>query len=352
MTRGQILTPRGIVEGAVRISRGRIAAVRAKAPKQAVGISLRGGYLAPGFIDLHIWGDPQRVSREAVSRGTTAFLSAIGPDRRERLISRLRQLPSSRSLEGAQCLGAHLEGPFLSRSRSGALPGRWMRSPTARELEMLAEAGGKRLKLVTMAPELPGAIEAIRWWAKRRVSVSLGHSEATSERALRAVAAGARAVTHVFNGMPRFHHRRPSLLDVALTEPRLTAMVIADGIHISPLAFRLLVQAKGPDGVVLVTDSLRYQSGEAEARGGAYYTRRDLLAGSRLTMIQAVQNAVAFGQVSLMEAVRMATEIPARLVGLPMRGTLEAGQRADLVGFDHNFRILLTIVGGRVVFSR
>jgi N-acetylglucosamine-6-phosphate deacetylase len=152
--------------------------------------------------------------------------------------------------------------------------------------------------------------------------------------------------------MRPLHHREPSLLDVALVDPRLTTMVILDGIHISPAAFRLLVRTKGIERIALTTDSIRHAGWEVVRRAGAFYTRRGTLAGSDLTMMNAVRNAVRFAGLSLTDAVRMATEVPARLLGLRDRGVLAVGRRADLVAFDRRFRVLLTLVGGRVVFQR
>jgi N-acetylglucosamine-6-phosphate deacetylase len=205
---------------------------------------------------------------------------------------------------------------------------------------------------MTMAPELRGTRELIRWCRRHRVVASLGHSASNAEVARHAVDAGATAVTHVFNGMCPLHHRHPSLVDVALTDPRLTTMVILDGIHVSPSAFRLLVRAKGPGRIALVTDSIAQSGWDVVKRHGAYYTRKDILAGSALTMMRAVRNAVERGGVSLVEAVRMATEVPARLLGDRSRGVLAVGRRADLVAFDTTFRVVLTIAGGRLVYQR
>lgn len=209
------------------------------------------------------------------------------------------------------------------------------------------------MKLITIAPELSGAMDAIRWWTTHGAAVSLGHSAADLATAERAIRAGARVATHIFNAMPPWHHRHGSLLDAALTDPRLTAMVIADGRHVSPSALRLLVRAKGAAGVALVTDSVRHQhrAWKLHARGGAYYTRRGTLAGSALTMIGAVRNAVALGGASLSEAVQMASGTPARVLGVHRtRGRLSVGARADLVGFDRNFFVRWTMVDGAIVY--
>ena len=228
-----------------------------------------------------------------------------------------------------------------------------MRRPSTTELRRLARAAVGRVTLMTVAPELPGALGAIRWCRARRIGVSLGHSEAGGIEAARAVDAGARAVTHVFNGMRPFHHRHPSLVDAALSDPRLVAMVIADGVHVSGSALRLLLRAKGPAGVALVTDSVRHQQHvwKLIARRGAYVTRRGTLAGSALTMMRAVRNAVELGGVSLAEAVQMASRTPAGLVGRQrLQGSITVGKRADLVSFDRHFRVRLTIVNGTIVY--
>ena len=316
-------------------------------------MSVAGAYLAPGFIDLHVWGDPAVVSREAARSGCTGFLSAIGPEPPAKLLTLVAARADVVGPEGAACLGFHLEGPYVSPARAGALPKPWMRRPSVSELTRVARAARGRLRLITLAPELPGATDAIRWCHRHRIVVSLGHSQAQAGEALDAAEAGARAVTHVFNGMPPFHHRAPSLLDIALTDERLTAMVILDGIHVSAHAFRLLFRTKGASGVALVTDSIRHQGWNVSQRHGAYYTRRGVLAGSTLTMIRAVRNAVVSGGASLEDAVRMASETPARLLGLePERGTLAAGKRADLVAFNASYQVRLTLVGGRVVYER
>jgi N-acetylglucosamine-6-phosphate deacetylase len=350
LTHGKLVTPRGIVPGALQVTGGRISAIRSAAPNGGRRVSVSGAYLAPGFIDLHIWGDPAVISREAAVAGCTAFLSAIGPEPAPKLLRRVAAKPAI-AAKGAACLGYHLEGPFLNPQRAGALPKPWMRRPKKSELDKLGRAAGGRIKLITLAPELPGAAEAIRWCRQRGIVASMGHSVAQAGEALDAVEAGARAVTHVFNGMPPFHHRQPSLLDIALTDARLTTMVIFDGVHVSAHAFRLLYRTKGAAGVALVTDSIRHQGWKVSQRRGAYYTTRGVLAGSSLTMIRAVRNAVVSGGASLEDAVRMASETPARLLGLEReRGSLAVGRRADLVAFDRSFRVGLTAVGGNIVY--
>ena len=325
-------------------------AIRSKAPRGARSINLRGAYLAPGFIDLHVWGEPDAVAREAIRHGTTAFLTTLGPEPARQLATSVARRAAQQPI-GAACLGIHLEGPFVNPKRGGALPRGPMRPPTVGEIQRLSRAARGRLRLITLAPELRGAKSAIRWCARRGIAVSLGHTDADGRIAAEAVAAGAAAVTHVFNCMRPLHHRHPALLDLALTDSRLTTMVIADGVHVGAPALRLLRHLKGADRIALVTDSIRHQGWDVRIRGGAYYLRSGTLAGSRLTMIDAVRNMIKLGGATVAEAVRMATEVPARLARDRSRGTLKPGRRADLVAFDRNFNVRLTVVGGRIVYQ-
>jgi N-acetylglucosamine-6-phosphate deacetylase len=353
LSNARLITSHGIVEGAVRLASGRIEAIRKTAPAHAKRVNVRGHYVAPGFIDLHIWGDHERVAREEARTGTTGFLATIGPEPPELLINDVVRLDRSDTGLGARCLGIHLEGPFLNPLRAGALASRWLRPPTSRELRQLVQHAGGRLKLVTLAPELPRGLETVRWLARRGVVVSLGHSDASAEVTQRAIKAGARAVTHVYNGMRPLHHRDPGLLGEVLTDDRLMATVILDGAHVDPVAFQLLLRCKGSQHLILVTDSIRHQRHPHRAAKGAFYTRQGILAGSRLTMIRAVRNAAAFGKIPLVEAVRMASLNPAKLLGLDgERGSLEVGKRADLVVFDRQFRVRMTVVCGQIVYQR
>ena len=355
LAHGKLIRSHGILNAAVHITHGRIAAIRARAPRGARVIDVGGCYAAPGFIDLHVWGEPASVARDAARHGTTAFLTTLGPAPANQLLDDVATRAEMCVEGGAECLGIHLEGPFLNPARGGVLPRRGMRAPAVREIERLWRASRGRVRLITLAPELRGAREAIGWCRRHRIVVSLGHSDADATSAQRAVDAGASAVTHAFNGMRPFHHRQPGLLDVALADPRLTTMVIADGVHVSPAALRLLVREKGAVGVALVTDSVR---GQADAwklrwRGGAYVDRRGVLAGSGLTMIDAVRNMVRLGGASVLDAVRMASEVPARLLGLSReRGSLEVGKRADLVVFDEQFRVRFTMINGNMLYRR
>ena len=350
---GNLITPRGTIRGAAGIQGGRIVDLRPRPAAGSARINVRGAYIAPGLIDLHIWGDPSRVAREEVRYGTTGFLTAIGPEPPELLVNRLVRLERLPEGRGARCLGVHLEGPFLNPIRAGALASRWLRPPTSREVRQLVRAAGERLRLVTLAPEIPRGLQAVRWLTRHQIVVAIGHSDADAEMTQRAIQAGARAVTHVYNGMRPLHHRDPGLLGEVLTEDRLMAMAIVDGVHVDPVAFQLLMRCKGPDQVILVTDSIRHQAQRPPSSGGAYYARPGVLAGSRLTMIGAVRNAVRFGRLSVEEAVRMASLNPARLLGRDQQlGSLTVGKQADVVVFNQRFQVTMTFMNGALVYQR
>ena len=356
LVNGKLVTPRGIVRGALGVRGGRIVAMDQAGAGSGTRIDVRGRYIAPWFLDVHIWGEPSRIAVREPATGTTGFLSAVGPEPPELLVNHLVrwQAPLVADTVHAHWFGIHLEGPFLNPLRAGALASRWLRPPTSRELRQLLQHADGQLKLLTMAPEMPRALEAIRWCARHRIAVSLGHSDADGQVTRQAIQAGAKAVTHVFNGMRPLHHRDPGLLGEVLTDDRLMAMVILDGVHVSPVAFQLLLRCKGPDRIILVTDSIRHQRNHAaKPKRGAFYVKPGVLAGSRLTMIGAVRNAVRFGHVSVSEAVQMASRNPARLLGLDDEcGSLAVGKRADIVVFEANFRVWLTLVDGQIAYRR
>lgn len=356
LVNARLVTPTRVMRGSVGVRDGRIVEVRrGSSARSGSRIDVKGRYAAPGLIDLHIWGEPQQVAREEARAGTTAFLHAIGPASPEHLVNHLVQFHGGPMAGGARCLGIHLEGPFLNPLRAGALASRWLRPPTSRELRQLRAFSFERLKLMTLAPEIPRGLQAIRWCARHGIVVALGHSDADGEMAQRAVAAGARLVTHVFNGMRPLHHRDPGLLGEVLTDDRLTATIILDGVHVDPVAFRMLLRCKGPQGIVLVTDSIRHyhRVWGAKLAGGAYRLKGGTIAGSRLTLLGAVRNAMAFGKLSLVEAIRMASLNPARVIGEDRRlGSLEVGKLADLVVFDEHFRVSMTLVNGHFVYRR
>jgi len=257
----------------------------------------------------------------------------------------------------ARPLGIHLEGPFLSHKRRGVHPPENLVAPTLEMFERFWQAARGHIRMMTIAPEIPGAMEVITDAARRGVCVSMGHSDAELPVAQAAVDAGARHATHTFNAMRPLDHRDPGIIAQVLTDERLSADIIADGIHVAPAVVKLFLQAKGIEHAVLITDAIsatgmpdgRYQLGPilVDVKDGKC-TSNGSLAGSVLTMDRAVRNVTEFAGWSLQNAVRAATLNPARSVGLAAEcGTLASGTEADFIVLSKRGEVLKTVVHGR-----
>jgi N-acetylglucosamine-6-phosphate deacetylase len=307
--------------------------------------------LVPGFVDLQVNGvDDIDVSRAAdhdwirigellLEQGVTSWCPTLVTAPLSRYEQPLRRIAEAQALGGPAIIGAHLEGPFL-----GGAPGAHRRDMLAPiDLAWLA-ALPDIVRLVTLAPELELAAEAIELLVERHIVVSLGHSTPSIAQCDAAVEAGAAMATHLFNGMSGVHHRDPGLAAYALVNDRLTVGLIADLIHVHPLAIELAFRAKPADGVVLVTDAVAWRAGTAGAVGlsmsdGAPRLANGTLAGSALTMDQAIRNVVNHCSVPLEQAVRAASTNPAHLIGCADRGAIAVGKRADLVELDDELRV-------------
>jgi N-acetylglucosamine-6-phosphate deacetylase len=334
--------------------------------------------LAPGFVDIHIHGgaghdvmeaDPAglaTVEQLLAKHGVTGYFptTVTAPldqtwsalDRLANAIESAAQNPNSRD-NRAQPVGIHLEGPFLSHARRGVHPPQNLLLPTVEAFDRFWEAARGHIRLMTIAPELEGAREVIAEATQRGVCVSLGHTNADLETARAAVAAGARHATHVFNAMRPLDHREPGVIGEVLTDSRLTADVIVDGIHLDPVVVELFLKAKGPDAAVLITDAIsatgmpdgRYRLGpiEVEVKNGRCEAGGKL-AGSVLTMDRAVRNVMRFAHWDLQQALRLATLNPARVGGLAGRGKIEAGSAADIVVLSPQGEVRSTIIRGEI----
>jgi len=375
----RVLTPDEELAGAtVTVRDGCIDAVGVglAPPAGAQTFDLGGLTLAPGFIDIHVHGgggfsliteDPDDIrsyARWVVRHGVTGFLATLvgaPPPEMKRWLA--AAVAAGENVEGgARPLGVHLEGPFVNPSRRGALPAEGLRQPGVAEFLALAEAAPGRLKVITLAPELPGARDVVTAARERGVAVSMGHTDATYEQALEAIEWGVRQATHCFNGMRPFHHRDPGCLGAILSSPMISAELIADGVHVHPGAIALLLAAKGPQGTILITDGIAAAglrdgvyslAGEAiQVRNGVASLPDGTLAGSVVTMDQAVRNVVGLGLAPLTEAVRMASASPAAALGLGQRlGQIAPGFAADLVALDEKLEVATTFVGGRPVYE-
>ena len=365
-----------LVPGYVVVDGGLVTEVGAGSPPGPADVELADGVLAPGFVDLQVngfFGQELMAVRpegwaEVVSRlpetGTTAFLPTFITAPVERLTSALRAvgklLPGLPP--GARVLGIHQEGPFISPVRRGAHNQDWITDPTPAAVDALVTAGQGVLRLITLAPERPGALAAIGPLTAAGVLVSVGHSDATAARVAQAADAGARMVTHLFNAQRGLHHREPGVVGRALTDPRLTSGLIADLHHVSPAACLIAFRA-APGRVVLVTDAAacagmppgRYLLGgepiELPPGPGEPPVRADgTMAGSALRMDTAVANLVSVG-VSLADAVTAATRLPADLIGCPELGRIAPGAAGDLVWLGPDLQARATWIAGRQVYG-
>ncbi len=366
-----------LAPGHVAIRCGVITEVAAGEPARPPDLRLPSGLLAPGLIDLQLNGCVgvdlshsdgrgwSKVVRHLPGTGTTAFLPTLLSAPVGQLVAAFRSVRdmAPQLSGGARVLGLHLEGPFLAPGRAGAHTREWLAEPTPAAVSRLVEAGAGVLRVVTLAPEVPGGMAAIALLAAAGMLVSIGHSDATGSQTVAAADAGARMVTHLFNALRPFHHREVGVAGQALIDPRLTCGLIADGRHVAPAAVALAFAA-APGRVCLVTDSVsaagmppgRYALGGTpitlpRGEGEAPIRADGTLAGSVLRMDQAVANAVAAG-VDLAQAVTAATRVPADLLGRPDLGRIAAGSAADLLWLGDDLRTRAAWVGGRQVFPR
>ena len=381
-------------EPAILIEDGRIASIASRPNiKIATGLAGRaavldfpGATLAPAFLDVHFHGaaghDVMEATPEALAaigsllaaRGTGSYLATTvtAPlDRTLRAVSGLARLTQKPGLvEGcnpngeplARPVGIHLEGPFLSHAKRGVQPAEYLLAPDLAVFDRLFEAAEGHVRLMTLAPELPGAAELAAHAVARGVCVSVGHSIATAAETRAVIAAGATSATHTFNAMRPLDHREPGILGTVLTDDSLFSELICDGIHTAPEMAKLWWRAKGPGRAILVTDAMSAAGmPDGEYRLGTFAVQVEggkamangVLAGSVLTLDRALKNFVAFTGAQLEQALRLVTANPAAMAGLGRRaGSLAVGQAANLVAVDETGRLMASLVDGRPVAAR
>lgn len=378
------LTPlEEIRDAAVVFEDGRITSIAPRAeivvPAGSREVSARDATLVPGFVDVHVHGaggyDVMSSTEESLStiastvarHGTTSLVATTvtaPPDETRRCledISRYILNPTNRSADAtAEILGIHLEGPFISPARRGVHPAGAIAKPSVALLDRYLEAAAGTAKILTLAPEIPGALELVERGYATGLVVALGHTDATYEQAHAAIFRGARHAVHVFNAMRPFSHRETGVLGAILVDSSVTAEIIADGVHVDDPAIKLLLAAKGTDLVVLVSDGTAatgmrdgcYRLGtfDVTVSDGVCRNREGKLAGSTLTLDRAVQHMVRLG-VPLIEAIRMATYNPARRIGLEKKkGILAQGADADIVLLTPELKIANVFVRGNPIF--
>lgn len=378
------LTPlEEIRDAAVVIEDGRIASIAPRAeivaPSQAREISARDAILVPGFVDVHLHGagghDVMSSTEESLNtiastvarHGTTSFVATTvtaPPDETRRCLEGISHYilsPANRGADAAaEILGIHLEGPFISPTRRGVHPAGAIAKPSVALLDRYLEAAAGTVKILTLAPEIPGALELVERGYAKGLVVALGHTDATYEQAHTAIFRGARHAVHVFNAMRPFSHRETGVLGAVLVDPSVTAEIIADGVHVDDPAIKLLLAAKGTDLVLLVSDGTAatgmrdgcYRLGtfDVTVSEGICRNREGKLAGSTLTLDRAVQHMVRLG-VPVIEAIRMATYNPARRIGMEKsKGMLAPGADADMVLLTPELKIANVFVRGNPIF--
>jgi len=384
-TAGRLLTPTDVVENPlVLVEHGRILEISARSrrllPTGVSASDFGDGVMAPGYVDLHIHGsagyDVMDDSAEALPaiesllsrHGVTSYFPTTVTAPVDTILRALERLANQIEKRERDCerknkdgenracpLGIHLEGPFISHARRGVHPPESLLAPTLARFEQFWQAARGRIRMMTIAPELEGAPEVISEATRRGVCVSLGHSDADFEATGRGIAAGARHATHTFNAMRPLDHRKPGILGAVLTDCRVSADIIADGVHLDPAIVKLFASAKGPEQTVLITDATsatgmpdgRYRLGsfEVDVRDGKC-TANGKLAGSVLTMARAVRNLARFAGWELPQAVAAASQNPAQVARIANKGTLAAGADADFVILNPVGEVLRTFIGG------
>lgn len=336
-------------------------------------VDVGGAYISPGFIDTHIHGiggygtededcgeSVLAMSRLLAERGVTAFNPTLYPSESEHMLEAVREIASVMGREeGARIMGLHLEGPFISPARLGVQKGETVQAVDIHFMERLWEAASGRIVNMTVAPELKGMRELALFCIKKGIVLQAGHTDAKYENMVEGMQAGILHATHFFNAMSKLDHRNPNAVGAILIHPEMSCEIIADGFHVHPDLFKLLLRDKTIDKIVLVTDGLKpteQQSGpffanqeEVCFHDGAFHRiSDDVIAGSGLTMIRGIQNLIASG-FSLEDAVKTASFNPAQVMRYIHQGTIIPGRFADLTVFDKNFEIRLVMIGGRSI---
>lgn len=379
LTKAALLTPFVMFdEGTVLVKDGKILnagpADQVSVPSGFREVPLEGLMIAPGFIDQHVHGGGGaavmegttekllEVARFHVTHGTTAFLASTISSTPEHLarVAKAYAGMGQNKYKGARCLGLHLEGPYLSPKQCGAHAADKLRKPDLEEVFALHRLSDFGVKMVTIAPELPGAMELAASLVEKRILCAIGHSDADFETTLTAITNGFSCITHCFNELRHFHHREPGVLGAALLRPELMVELIVDGVHLHPATLELTLKTKGPERIILVSDAMlptgmpngKYQTSEGELTldKGSLINNDGNLAGSVLTLERAVKNFMDFTGCELTDALRMVTYNPAKYLGINKRkGSLYPGKDADLVALTPDLDVVMTMVEGEVI---
>ena len=381
LTASLLLTPgEQVRQPLLLLEDGRIAEVssrdRSEVPPNVRVVDFPGAVLAPGLVDIHIHGGAgydvmqadvealPAIARQLARCGVTSYFPTTVTAPLDATLKAVENL--AKAVESAerypadelraQPMGLHLEGPFISHAKRGVHPPEHLLAPSCEVFERLRQAAKGRVSVMTVAPELPDAPDLIAEATRCGVICSLGHSDSTLEPAQVAIAAGARHATHTFNAMRPLDHRDPGILAAVLADERLTADIIADGVHVHPAVVELFLRTKGRERAVLISDAIsatgmgdgRFRLGQFEVEvQGDRCLFQDRLAGSVLTLDRAVRNVMQFARWELAEALPLATVNPARVVGIDgKKGVIAPGADADIVVLTPRGEVVKTIARG------
>ncbi len=378
---GKVITPFRVIEnGTIVIESSKIYELGKSSDVNIPGdcqvIDISGKMISPGFIDLLVHGGGgygfadttkesiEKVSDYFISHGSTAMLAALFAKPYDQLLSDIRRLAKYiMNNPDSNIKGIHMEGPYLNPDLKGAMNEGYLWKPTVDSWMDMWEASRGLIKMMTIAPELPGAIEVMREAANEGVVLSIGHSMAYYEDIELAIDNGAAHVTHMFNAMRPFHHRKPGVIAGALLRDELKIELIADTMHVHPAIMEMLLKFKKASGIILITDSIRaggMHEGEYEfadqkviMEGGKAYLEDGTLAGSTLTLPMAVKNMVQTAGAKITDAIRMASLNGAKVLSVEDRkGILAAGKDADLVVLNEDYTVEMTIMMGKIRYQR
>lgn len=360
----------------ILIENGLIAQVGSNASDFDETFDAEGRMIAPGFIDVHIQGAGgadildatpealQAISQTCARFGTTGFLATTvyKPEQDNQHLS-LTAENVGRGLGGAEMLGIHLEGPFISLKKRGMIQPGCIGTPSQKLLDDVLDICAGHLRMMTIAPELPESLTLIRSLVDSKTIAAFGHSNATYEQTLEGFDAGISHVTHLFNAMPSLHHRSPGPLTAIFQRKNITAQLITDGVHIHPAVLKLAFDLLGPKRTIPITDGMQaiglgdgqfvYNGIDYESKDGAARYEDGTLIGTALGLNQMLQRFIAFTDCPLIDAIKSVTENPVKILGLEdKKGTIARGKDADLVLLEPDLSVYATIVGGKIVFGK
>ncbi|WP_066497159.1 N-acetylglucosamine-6-phosphate deacetylase [Abyssisolibacter fermentans] len=339
-------------------------------------LDLTGYKVLPGLIDMHIHGansyDTMDASYEALNEiskylaqnGITAFLPTTMTVKWESSLKAVENIDKAmkKGVDGAEIIGAYVEGPYITKEHKGAQPEAFIRDLDINDLEELISASNNSIKILTIAPEKEKTIEAIKFLTARGIEVSLGHTNATFEQTKKAIENGARIGVHTFNGMRGLHHREPGVVGALLAIDDVYTELIADTIHVNPAVMKILAKCKGVDKVCLISDCMRagglddgeYILGELEVvvKDSIPRLKTGSLAGSTLKLINAVKNMIQKVNIDPIDAVHMASLVPAKILKMDdMIGSIKQNKKANLTVIDDNYNVVMTIIEGKIVYN-